>query len=382
LFKKFIKKIFQFKDITSLGASVIVTNAIGGIFWLYMASLLGEEQYGEISYFISIAILVSTISLVGMTNTIIIYGAKGIKIQSTVFLIGLISSSLSAIILFFIFLNDLGTSLYVIGFVVFTLIMSDLIGRKNYLKYSKIIIIQKIILVILAITFYHLIGLQGVILGIAISFLPFIYIMLKTFKEIKIDFSIIKRKYKFVINSFLLDISNASGGSLDKIIIAPILGFALLGNYQLGLQFMAILTLIPGIFYQYILPQDASGASTKSMKKMMIYISVVLAVLSIVLSPIVIPPLFPEFTETVEVIQIMSVSIISSTIISAYVSKFLGLTKSKIVICGTGVGLASLIPLLLLLTITLGANGAALAVVISSIIHTIYYLIIDRYYKK
>ena len=78
----------------------------------------------------------------------------------------------------------------------------------------------------------------------------------------------------------------------------------------------------------------------------------------------------------------MSVSIISSTITSTYVSKFLGVTKSKIVICGTGVGLASLIPLLLLLTTTLGINGAALAVVISSIIHTIYYVVIDQFYKK
>ena len=30
----------------------------------------------------------------------------------------------------------------------------------------------------------------------------------------------------------------------------------------------------------------------------------------------------------------------------------------------------------------LGINGAALAVVISSIIHTIYYVVIDQFYKK
>ena len=380
MFNKFLKKILEFREITSFGVAIITTNAIGGIFWLYMASLLGAEQYGEISYLISIAIIASTISLGGMTNTIIVYGAKGIKLQSTVFLTGLISSAIGAIIIFFIFVNDLGTSIYVVGFVVFTLITSDLIGRKNYSKYSKIILIQKIILVILAITLYHTMGLQGVILGIAISFLPFIYIMIRSFKDIKIDFSILKKNRKFVLNSFLLDVSNASIGSVDKIIIAPILGFALLGNYQLGLQFMAILSIIPGIFYQYALPQDASGNSTKGIKKIMIYISVGLAILSVLLSPIVIPILFPEFIEAIEVIQIMSVSIISSTIVSAYVSKFLGLTKSKIVICGTGVGLASLIPLLLLFATTFGINGAALAIVVSSIIHTMYYVIIDRKY--
>ena len=197
--------------------------------------------------------------------------------------------------------------------------------------------------------------------------------MMKTFKEIKIDYLILKGKYKFILNSFLLDVSNASSGSLDKIIIAPILGFALLGNYQLGLQFMGILTIIPGIFYQYILPQDASGNSTKKLKMMMVYISVVITILSIVLAPIIIPPLFPEFTETIEVIQIMSVSIISSTIISAYVSRYLGSTNSKIVIGGTGIGLVSLIPLLIILASTFGTNGAALAVVSSSIIHMTYF---------
>ena len=130
-FNKLKNKIYKFRDITSLGVATITTNAIGGIFWLYMASLLGTEQYGEVSYFISIAVIASTISLVGMSNTIIIYGAKGIKLQSTVFFTGLISSSVGAIILYFIFVNDLSTSLYVIGYVVFTLITSDLIGRKN-----------------------------------------------------------------------------------------------------------------------------------------------------------------------------------------------------------------------------------------------------------
>ena len=73
--------ICKFKDLTSFSIATLVTNAIGGIFWLYMASLLGTEGYGEISYLISIGILSSTISLAGMSNIIIVYGAKNIRIQ-------------------------------------------------------------------------------------------------------------------------------------------------------------------------------------------------------------------------------------------------------------------------------------------------------------
>lgn len=373
-----IKQLFEkTKGLFSLGFGVIISNGIGGLFWLYMASLLGTEDYGRVTYFISIAIIVSTISLAGMSNTMVVFRAKGEKIQSGLYLIGIISPLISSLILFFIFLQDISVSLYVLGYVMFTLITSELIGLKLFVKYSKILLIQKVLLVTLAIILYQLIGLEGIILGMAISFLPFSIIIFKSIKTEEINFSLIKSKYKFIFNSYLLDLSNAFNGSLDKIIIAPILGFVLLGNYQLGLQFLAILSILPGIFYQYILPQDASGSSTKSIKKWMILISVILATASITLSPILVPILFPNFTEAIEVIQIMSISIISSTIISTYVSKYLGLTKSKIVIIGSGIYLAAQIPSLVILGQLFGVNGAAFSLVIASIIHAIYFVIID-----
>jgi O-antigen/teichoic acid export membrane protein len=372
----------KFRDLSLFSIGTLVTNGIGGIFWLYMASLLGTEGYGEISYLISIAIMAGTISLAGMSNLLIIYGAKNIKIQSTIFLIGLISSGITALIVFFVVDNNITISLYIIGFVIFTLITAELIGQKLFSKYSKIIITQKIMLVIFSIVLYHLIGLQGIMLGIAISFLFFIVMMYKTFRQVKIDFPTLKSKYKFSINSFLLDISNAFNGSLDKIIIAPILGFALLGNYQLGLQFIGLLYLIPGMLFSYALSHDASGNSTKLVKKMIIIISIIFAILSIILSPIFLPIIFPQFTEAIEVIQIMSVSIVPSAIASTYISKYLGSEKSKIVIIGSGLYLLTQIISIIVLGNIYGLNGVALSVVISSLVHVIYFIIIDKLYYK
>jgi len=372
----------KFRDLSFFGIGILVTNGIGGIFWLYMASLLGTEGYGEISYIISIGIMAGTISLAGMSNLLIIYGAKNIKIQSTIFLIGLISSGITAIIIFFIVDNNITLSLYIIGFVIFTLVTSELIGQKLFSKYAKIIIIQKIMLVIFSIVLYHLIGLQGIMLGIAISFLVFILIMYKAFREIKIDFSILKKRYKFSINSFLLDISNAFHGSLDKIIIAPILGFSLLGNYQLGLQFIALLYLIPGMLFSYALSHDASGNSTKLVKKFIIIISIIFAILSIILSPILLPMLFPQFTEAIVVIQIMSASIVPSAIASTYISKYLGSENSKIVIIGSGLFLITQIISIVVLGNMYGLNGAAVSLVVSSLVHATYFIIIDKVYYK
>ena len=48
----------------------IVGNLISGLFWLYLANLLGAESYGEVSYFIGIGSIASSISLVGGTKNI------------------------------------------------------------------------------------------------------------------------------------------------------------------------------------------------------------------------------------------------------------------------------------------------------------------------
>lgn len=377
-----MKELFEkSRGLFSLGFAAIIANGLGGLFWLYMASLLGTEEYGRLTYFISIAVIASTISLAGMSNTMIVFRAKGEKIQSTVYAIGIISPLITSLILFFIFLQDIGVSIYVIGYVTFTLVTAELIGLKSYIKYSKSILIQKILLVIFAIGFYYLIGFEGIILGIAVSFFPFTIMIFKAFKNEKINFIELKSKYKFIVNSYLLDLSNAFNGSLDKIIIAPILGFVLLGNYQLGLQFLALLSIIPGIFYQYILPQDSTGNSTKSIKKIMILISIVLAIGTIILSPFIIPKTFPNFTEAIVVIQIMSGSAVSSTIISTYVSKYLGLTKSKIVIIGSGLYLVVQIPTLIILSGYWGVNGAALSLVIASFTHAVYFMLVDHFFK-
>jgi O-antigen/teichoic acid export membrane protein len=371
-----------FKDITSLGIASFITNAIGGVFWLYMASMLGTEKYGEISYFISIAILASTIALLGMSTTVIVYTSKGVKIQSTAYLSGIISAITTSIILFYIFINDVGISIYIFGFVTFTLITSNYLGQKLYSKYSKINIIQKILLVIFAVGFYHLMGLEGIILGIGISFILFFGIIIKSFKEMKIDYSIFRSRYKFILNSFLLDLTRASSGSVDKLIIAPLLGFALLGNYQLGIQYIALLHIVPGIVFQYTLAHDAIGNQNKSLKKIVILFSVLLAILSIIFAPIFVPILFPEFVEAVEIIQVMSLAIIPASIITTNASKYLGRTESKIVLIGSGVYLCSQIILILILGTIWGVNGATISIVIATTIHAFYYIIINRFFDS
>jgi len=376
--KKFVEK---FKDLTSMGSATVTASVISAIFWFYMASILGTEHYGEISYFISISTLASVISLIGFGNTLLVFPAKDVKIQPPVYFIALISSLITSSILFLIFYN-IGISLYVIGYVIFALVGGDLLGRKFYRNYSKILIIQKILMILLATGLYYLVGYQGVILGIALSFLPFSILMYKVFRKTKIDFSLVKSRFGFIINSYALEISRIFSGSIDRLIVAPLFGYSLLGNYQLGLQLFSALSILPIVVYQYILPHDASGNPNKQLKQLTIIISVIFAFLSITLSPFVIPALFPKFTQAVDVIQIVSVAIIPYTIIQMYVSKFLGNTNSKVVLSASIVYLIVQITTIVPLGKIVGIGGIAMSFVLAQTAELMYLFIMDRFMQK
>jgi len=378
-----IKTLYQnFKGLTTIGAATFISNGLGGLFWFYMASLMGTEAYGQISYFIAIGIIGSRISLLGFGNTIMVYSAKGVKIQPPIYLIAILGSVITSLILFFVFLYDASISLYVIGFVIFSLITSDLLGRKQYRSYAKYLISQKIILIILSVSLYHLIGLNGVILGIAISFFPYLFVIYKEFKNSKIDFSLIRNRVKFITNSYANDLTGVFGGYLDKLLIAPMLGFALLGNYQLGIQFMLVFEIVPIIFYQYLLPKDARNESNTNLKKIIMLISVVLCVLAIILSPVVIPILFPEFTEAVSVIQILSIAIIPFTATTILTSKFFGSEKTRFVLIGSVILVSVQIPSIIGLAVLYGINGAAIGILLGNTCQAIYLILSYKFLKN
>jgi len=378
-----IKTLYQnFKGLTTIGAATFISNGLGGLFWFYMASLMGTEAYGQVSYFLAIGIIGSRISLLGFANTIMVYSAKGVKIQPPIYLIAILGSVITSLILFFVFLYDASISLYVIGFVIFSLITSDLLGRKQYRSYAKYLISQKIILIILSVSLYHVIGLIGVILGIAISFLPYSFVIYKEFKNTKIDFSLVRSRAKFITNSFATDLTGTFGGYLDKLIVAPMLGFALLGNYQLGIQFMLIFEIVPIMFYQYLLPKDARNESNTNLKKIIMLISVVLCVLAIILSPIVIPILFPEFTEAVSVIQILSIAIIPFTVTTILNSQFFGTERTRFVLIGSIILVSVQIPSIIGLAVLYGINGAAIGILLGNTCQAIYLILSYKFLKN
>jgi O-antigen/teichoic acid export membrane protein len=368
------------QNITILGISDIVIKGVSAIFWFYMAIELGVESYGQLGYFISIASIGSTISLIGSSTTLTVYVAKNVKLQSTIYLITLISSSVSSLILFLIYEN-IGVSVFVLGHVIFTIASSVMLGSKKYSTYAKYLISQNFLMVGFSIGFYYLIGWEGILVGIGLSYFPFLSWVYKGFKESRINFSLLRSKSKFLINNYIMSLASVLSGNVDRLFIFPMLGFTLLGNYVLGLQVLSILTIIPANVSRYILPQDASGTKTGKLRSNTILLSVVLAISGIFISPILIPNLFPEFIEATKIIQIISISIIPTTITSMYTSKLLGNEKSKIVLLGSVIFISLQSIGIIILGDYLGITGAAFALLISSTVQALFLFLMSKKIK-
>ena len=293
-----------------------------------------------------------------------VYTAKKIKIQATLFFVSLLVAAISTVVIMIIF-SRLDAALLILGYIIFELVNAVLLGKKAYTVYSRYFLTQKILMLVLGIGFYYLIGFDGILYGFVLSFMPYTVLIFREFKETKVDFSILKSRKGFIANNYAMSISGRASSTIDKLVIAPLLGFALLGNYSLALQLFVILLIVPMIIYKYLLPQDASGQSNRKLRQVTIILSVGIAVLGIGLFPYIIPNFFPKFIDAIDAIQIMSVAIIPATITLLYTSKLLGMEKSKFVLIAEIISTSVLIVGFIILGPIFGVMGLASVFVLS-----------------
>ena len=365
------------KDISTIGAASIAGSGISAIFWIYLAVLMGAENYGELAFYISIASVATSISFIGGPAAITVLVAKKIKIESTIYFLSITASIISAIVLYIAFTN-IGLSIYVLGAVIYNLSVSELLGRKRYREYSIYFTLQKILFVILALVLYYVIGPEGVLIGIGLSFMPFLIQIYSGFKNYNISFQLLKTKWKFVTNNFFIDLSVVLNNQVDRLIIGPMFGFVILGNYYLAIQVLMVLTLVPEIVRKYTIPEDSSGVNTTKIKIITVGFSFVLALIGILVVPQVLPIFFPEYNESVELIPLISLTIIPATISGLYNSKFLAHEKSNYVVIINIVSTIVLISGVFILGQFLGVIGLAYSFLLSNIVKAVFYFCLTK----
>ena len=372
---KSIKQIKGLKSISQIGAATAGGNAIAAFFWIYMADFMGQEDYGELGYLLSIAGIASTISILGGQWTMSVYTAKGIQIESSLYFISIITSTISAVVLYFLFEN-VGISVYVVGLVAFNLFIAEILGKKQYKKYSKIFFSQKIILVALAIILYYILGVEGVLLAYGISYLVFTSRIISTLKNRDFNFELLRKRFKFWMNNYVYELSSTARNQIDILLIGPLFGFALLGNYFLGLQVLSLFLILPLIIFRYTLPEDSSGSSTKQIKIMAIVASIGLALLGIFVAPEIIPLVLPEYTDVIDLIPLLSIAIIPRTITVMLLSGFLAKENNKYLVLGNVISISVLVLGILYFPQYFDVVGLAIAYVLGVTAQTIYLIVV------
>ena len=369
------------RDISAIGGADIFGTAMSAVFWFYLASQIEPSSYGEIGWFLGIAGLFSGIALFGTASTLTVYAAKKTQIQSTLNFISLSASVILSFIVIVLFPSfytiDIGIIL--IAFVINTLAIGDLLGRKQYSNYSKYTLVQKGLTLGLGFSFFYFFGYESIIFALAISYVLHFKRIFSIFKEMKINFNLIKPRIGFIGNNYFMSMLTIASGQVDKIVVAPLLGFAILGNYSLSVQVISVMLILPNVFQKYLLPQESTGVKNKKPKIIVIVFSVFLTILGIFVAPILINELFPKFSEAVDAIRIMSLVIIPTTISLILESEFLGNEKSRVVLIGTAILVTSLIIGMLVLGSLMGIEGVAYSLVIAHTSKLGFYLIAKKF---
>jgi len=358
----------SFKDFTYVTLGRTIPTGLQAGFYIIFATILEPEIYGEMVYLIAFAGTFSIIGRFGLSHTIVVFQAKGNLIASNqAKILALITTSVAAIIL--IYLN-VYVALLCFGVSLFILNQFNFLGSKKYKEFFQIGLLKGILIISLPILFYFVWEIPGILIGIAISnFIPSTNFLKKLDRKVQ-SFDFIKKNYKILFHNFFVDSSIGLTRWVDKLLIVPFFGFAFVGIYHFNLQILFALVLIPTSLHSYLLAEESHGRAQKKVILFAIVGSIFLVLLTIFLGPYVISSFFPKYSEGIESLQILIISLVPLTITAMLTAKLQAKFSTKVGFPSIA-RLGSLLVLLFVLGQWFGLIGFALAVLFSTIIQLI-----------
>jgi len=357
----------SFRNFSYIGIGRVTAIVLQAIFYLLFAALLGPESYGRLSVIIALAGTFSVFSRFGLSHTLQVYRAKkNSKLSDQVGTLFVISTSAAALILLTI---DVFTAVLCIGVSFFSMNLANLLGLKKYKKYMLNLIVKSVLTIIIPVLLYFVLEIPGIVLGMAvgnfIGSVPY-------FRKLKItSFFDLKNKYKVIIHNFGVDASGTLPIMVDKLLIAPLFGFFIVGVYQFNLQIFYALGILPGILFHFLLSEESSGITHKKISYLVILGSIVAAATAIFLAPFFVNEFFPKYFEGIFSLQILVLSLIPAAISSIYNAKLMARESTRIGFSAI-VRIGSLLALIMVLGQLYGLVGLSLAFLLSITINTVF----------
>lgn len=352
----------SFKNFSFTALSKIMGGGFQFIFYFIFAAILTPHQYGELSYYIGIAATFSLFLRFGFPYSISVsLGKNEEKLSDQINSLAFIMLASSSIILLFI---DHYIALLTLGISFFMMNEFNLIGLKKYKKNFIIALTKGLAIIVFPLVLYSVLDLPGILLGMALANLIVSIDYMKSVKLIK-NFSLIRTKFSVLIHNFGIDVSSNLSRSIDKIIIAPLLGFSTVGVYQLNLQILLGLEMLPIALHSFLLSEESSGNSTKKLQILIVLLSILITAVAIFSSPFLITQFLPHYSEGIPSLQVMVISLIPLTFSSIFSAKLQSNESTKI-------GYSALIRIgsLIIFIFTIGSwlelLGLSLSVLLSS----------------
>jgi len=362
-----LKQTDSIKNFSFVGIGRSITIILQAVLYLILAALLEPEIYGELNVILALAATFSSISLFGFNLTLQVNRAKKNSVVSEqVITLFLITTTCAAIILAF---YDVLASLLCLSTSFFIMNQSHLLGIKNYKKYMKNSVLKSCTFLVIPLGLYFVLEIPGIIIGMTISaFIGSTYF----FRVIKIrSFFGLKNQIGVLLHNFGVQANNTLIFMVDKLLIAYLFGFFIVGIYQFNLQIYLALGSLPITLGIFLISEEASGKSHGKLSLIAILASVLLAVLVIFLAPILVPYFFPKYTEGIFALQILIMSIIPLSISSIYSAKLIATESTKIGYSAI-VQIGSILFFIAFLGELYQLEGLSLAVLLSAIINTIF----------
>ena len=378
--KKIKEILIQRKGLGTIASSDILGSAITAIFWFFLASVIKPDEYGEIFYIISIASIAFSLSNVGTENNTIVFTAKRKNLEPTLTTISLLFGTVSSLVLIIIFYQT-DIIILLFGYIINSLSLGYLIGRRFYSKYGIFLLSQKILTVILGVSFFYLFGADGIISALAISYFGSLIVVISYYRKTPLNFQGFKKNLPFILHNYSLKAIGIFKGNIDKLIIVPLIGFSFLGNYALALQFVAVLSLGNAFFSKYLLTNESRDVSNRILKKYYMLLNICVAISASISLPIIVPYLFPEFTD-INILGIMSLTIIPMGITTLQTSKLLGHEIGKPNVIGAIIASTIAILGMLLLVPLIGVIGAAIVFLLTHTGQAVYLTLYVKRWEK
>ena len=363
------------KNFSFVFASRMINSGAHAIFYLVFVFFMTPEEYGNLSYLIALGGTFSIISRFGLPYSSTIFQSKDEKEKGDqINFLAIITTSIGAIILLpiniFAAMLSFGMSLFLMNYF-------NLLGQRKYKKQFQIALTQGILMIVIPLALFIPLGITGILLGLVVSnIIPSITYL----RDIKIstNFSRLKESTNTLFHNFGVDASTNLPKMADKLLIVPLLGFSTAGIYQFNLQILLALEVIPSALHSFLLPEESQGKNQNKIAISIFGLISVLAIMIVVLAPHIIPIILPEYSDGIESMQIMIISIIPITL-SYIINAKLQAKESTLVGYSAIARIGSLLLFIAIFAPILEHIGLAIAVVLSSITYTIYLLI--AYYK-